>query len=98
VGLNEVIVGTPAAETVNVAALVMVPSVGSATDTVPVVAPHGTAVVIDVSETTVNDAAVPLNFTDVAAPPVMKLVPLPVIVTAVPGAPEIGKKVIDAAA
>ena len=48
----------------------------------PLVAPEGTVVVICVSDVTVNVAAVPLNATAVAP---VKL--LPVIVTAVPGAP-----------
>ncbi len=98
VGPNELTVGTPAAVTSKLATLVTVPSVGSATETVPSVAAQGTLVVIDVSLTTENVADVPLNLTDVAAPPVLKLVPVPVIVTEVPGAPVAGEKVMLAAA
>ncbi len=67
-------------------ALVAVPA---ELDTVirPVVAPEGTVAVIRVEELTVNWADTPLNVTEVMA---VKFVPL--IVTEVPGAPEVGVK------
>src|SRR2546430_2777460 len=74
----------PPAVTVNDVVLVPVPP-GVVTATGPVVAPVGTVAVIWVPEVTVNVAAVPLNFTAVA--PVN---PLPVMLTDVPGAPEVG--------
>ena len=98
VGLNDVTVGTPAAVTSKLATLVTVPSVGSVTETVPSLAPQGTLVVIEVSFTTENVAAVPANLTDVATPPVLNCVPVPVIVTAVPGGPVTGKNVMLGAA
>ena len=56
------------------------------TEIVPVVAPVGTAAVMDVADTTVNFvAAVPWNLTVVAP---VKLVP--VIVTVVPTGPDAG--------
>jgi hypothetical protein len=63
-----------AAVTVKVAELVAVP-VGVTTVTGPVVAPSGTCVAIDVSETTVNSALTPLKRTAVA--PVKNLPPMP---------------------
>ncbi len=86
VGLKLVTVGAGGI-TVKDVALVAVPP-GTVTEMVPVVAPAGTVVVIDVAETTVNvGCAVPLNFT--AEAPV-KLVP--VIVTAAPTRPLVGVK------
>ena len=82
VGVNEETAG--AAVTVNDAVLVPVPA-GVVTATGPVVAPVGTVAVIWVPEVTVNVAAVPLKVTAVA--PVK---PLPVMLTDVPGAPEVG--------
>ena len=64
--------------------LVAVPA-GVVTLIFPVVAPVGTVVLICVLDTTVNVAAVPLNFTLVAP---VKLVP--VTVTAVPTGPLVG--------
>jgi hypothetical protein len=64
--------------------LVSVP-LGVATSTLPLVAPAGTAVSISEGETTVNAAAMPLNFRLVA---LVRLVPR--ILTAAPTAPEAG--------
>src|SRR5580704_11369950 len=83
VGVNEVTTGAPAV-TVNDAVLVPVPD-GVVTAIGPVVAPVGTVAVIWVPELTVNVAATPLNFTAVA--PVN---PVPVMLTDVPAAPEVG--------
>jgi hypothetical protein len=74
--------------TVKELALVPVPP-AVVTLIVPVVAPAGTVAVICVSEFTVNEAVVPLNFTAVA--PVNAV---PVIVTLVPIAPLVGEKLI----
>ena len=81
--MNEETAGAPAV-TVNDAVLVPVPA-AVVTATGPVVAPAGTVAVIWVPEVTVNVAAVPLNFTAVA--PVN---PVPVMLTDVPAAPEVG--------
>jgi hypothetical protein len=59
---------------------------GFVTVTGPVVAPDGTVVVIEVAETTVNVAVVPLNFT-----PVTPVKLDPVMVTAVPTGPMVGE-------
>ena len=67
--------------TVKVPVLVTVPP-GAVTAIVPVVAPVGTLVVIWVSETTVNRAALPLKLTDFAPEK-----PVPVMDTRVPNAP-----------
>lgn len=77
--------------------LVMLPTVkfvevvndppGPVTVIAPVVAPLGTVAVIEVSETMLNDAVLPLNLTAVA--PVK---PEPVKVTTVPGQPLVGEK------
>jgi hypothetical protein len=85
VGAKDEIVGAGGV-TLNAVALVAVPP-GAVTAIVPVDAPVGTVVVSDVSETTVNDALVPPNFTLVVP---VKLVP--VIVTAVPTGPLVGLK------
>jgi hypothetical protein len=83
-GENVVMAG--AATTVKLVALVAVPS-GVPTVIGPVAAPAGTAVVMDVSELTVNEAAVPSNATEAAL-----LKPVPVRVTPVPTAPSDGEK------
>jgi hypothetical protein len=87
VGENEEIVGpdVPVLVTVNLSVLVASPS-GVTTLIRPVVAPAGTVAVILVSESTVNAAGVPANFTFVA--PVK---PEPLIVTDVPTGPLVGE-------
>ena len=60
------------------------------TEIVPVVAPTGTVVVMLVTVLAVTTAAVPLNFTMLLPGVVAKLVP--VMVTAVPIAPDVGVK------
>jgi hypothetical protein len=82
-GENEVIVGVPPV-TANELELVALPD-GVVTVSAPVVAPEGTAVWICVAEMTLNTAAVPLNAT-----PVAPVNAVPVIVTVVPGVPEVG--------
>ena len=57
IGKNDVIVGTPAAATMKFAVLTVLP-VGASTEIGPLVAPAGTVVVIETSETTVNDRLV----------------------------------------
>jgi hypothetical protein len=84
-GENEVIVGSAPLVTVNCAVLVAKPS-GVTTLIRPVVAPAGTTAVIFTSESTVNVAGVPANFTLVA--PVN---PDPLIVTEVPTGPLVGE-------
>jgi hypothetical protein len=84
VGVNDVIVGSGAVDTVKFVELVPVPE-GVVTAIFPVVAPVGTVAVICVDEFTVNVALVPLNVTDVA--PVK---PVPVMTTEAPTAPEVG--------
>src|SRR5262245_14498800 len=59
----------------------------------PVVAPGGTDALIDVAETTVKLAAVPLNFTAVV---LVKSVP--VTLTCAPSAPEAGEKPVTVGA
>src|SRR2546428_13849850 len=85
VGVKLVIVGA-LATTVNVLALVAVPS-GVVTLSGPVVAPAGTVAWIAVAEVTVKLALTPLNVTAVAP---VKFVPL--IVTLVPTGPLVGVK------
>ena len=86
-GLNDEIVGAACAGvTVKLDELVPVPA-DVVTEIGPVVAPLGTVVEIDVSETTLNDALVPLNRTAVA--PVK---PVPDTVTLVPTEPLAGLK------
>ena len=89
-GVNDVIPGAVAL-TVKLVLLVAVPP-GVVTVIAPVVAPIGTVAVIDVElEALKPDAAVPLNFTDVAEPRFV-----PVIVTLVPTGPDPGvKELID---
>src|SRR6476646_410836 len=85
VGEIDVIVGPAGAVvTVNPFALVAVPA-EFVTEIRPEVAPDGTGAVSCESEPAVNDAAVPLNFTDVAL-----LSPEPVTVTDVPTGPDVG--------
>ncbi len=60
------------------------------TVSVPVVAPVGTVVVIDVAVAAVTVACVPLNLTVLLAAVVLKLLPL--IVTEAPTAPLVGEK------
>ena len=84
-GENEVIVGPAPLVTVNCAGLVAKPS-GVTTLIRPVVAPAGTTAVIFTSESTVNVAGVPANFTLVAP-----LNPDPLIVTEVPTGPLVGE-------
>ncbi|CAB4889598.1 unannotated protein [freshwater metagenome] len=55
----------------------------------PVVAPVGTTAVIEFTEATEYAATIPLKPTDVAA-----AMPVPVMVTAVPAAPEVGVKLV----
>ena len=90
-GVKLVIVGGPM--TVKLAALVPVP-LGAVTLILPVVAPAGTTVVIDVAEATVNDATgVVLNITVVTP---SKLVPVRVI--AAPTVPDVGEKAVTVGA
>jgi hypothetical protein len=87
VGVNDEIVGAAVAVvTVKLDELVPVPA-DVVTEIGPVVAPLGTVVEIDVSETTVKDALVPLKRT--AAAPVK---PVPETVTLVPTGPLVGLK------
>jgi hypothetical protein len=87
-GENEVIIGIPAAATMKFFVLVVSP-LGASTAIVPDVAPLGTAVVIIVSDTTVNVGwFVPLNRTAVASP--LLLNPLPMMVTAFVATPHAG--------
>lgn len=83
VGVKEVTVGA-AGVTVKLDVLVAVPS-GSKTCIAPVSAAAGTTAVICVSETTVKLLATPPNLTDV-----VPVKPVPVIVTFVPGGPDVG--------
>src|SRR5207245_329688 len=82
IGVNDVIFG----KTVKLVALVPVPAV-VVTDIGPVSAVLGTVALIEVADSTVKDAACPLNFTEVAP-----IKPLPLIVTIVPAVPEAGLK------
>lgn len=84
-GEKDVIVGPAALVTVNCVVLVAKP-LGVTTLIRPVVAPAGTTAVILTSESTVNVAGVPANFTLVA--PVN---PDPLIVTEVPTGPLVGE-------
>jgi hypothetical protein len=87
VGVNEVIVGAPAAVvTLKPCELQSLPP-GVVTQIFPVVAPVGTVAVIFVAESTVKFAETPWNVTLVAP---VKFVP--VIVTDVPTGPEVGEK------
>jgi hypothetical protein len=87
VGVNEVIVGAPAAVvTLKPWELQSLPP-GVVTQIFPVVAPLGTVAVIFVEDFTVNVAETPWNVTLVAP---VKFVP--VIVTVVPTGPEVGEK------
>jgi hypothetical protein len=87
VGVNEVIVGAPAAVvTLKPWELQSLPP-GVVTQIFPVVAPLGTVAVIFVEDFTVNVAEAPWNVTLVAP---VKFVP--VIVTVVPTGPEVGEK------
>lgn len=95
VGEIDVIAGAAVAvDTVKLAELVPVPA-GVVTVIGPVVAPVGTVAITWVALLTVNDAAVPLNFTEVA--PVK---PVPVTVTCVPAVPLVGEndEIVGAAA
>jgi hypothetical protein len=93
VGLNDATVGAGAVETVkDTPPAVSPPDV--VTMTLPVVAPHGTEVAICVASVIENVAAVPLNLTADALPPVVKSPPEAVIVTEVPGAPLVGLRAI----
>ena len=94
VGVKLVIVGagTPLVTVKEVALVPVPPEVVTAIG--PVVAPAGTVAVICTAEPTENVGAVtPLNLTAVA--PVK---PLPLIVTDVPGVPEVGVKPVTAGA
>src|SRR5437588_11748146 len=87
VGVNELIFDTGGGGTPKLAAVVAVP-VGLVTWIVPLVAVSGTTAVSkvgDVTSTVLDDA--PLNLT-VVAPGAN---PEPVIVTTVPGAPDVGR-------
>ena len=87
VGVNEAIVGAPAAVvTLKFCELQSLPP-GVVTQIFPVVAPVGTVAVIFVAESTVKFAETPWNVTLVAP---VKFVP--VIVTVVPTGPEVGEK------
>src|SRR5690242_12617853 len=92
--VNVAVMGVPArVVTVNDAVLVPVPA-GVVTAIGPVVAPVGTVAVIWVPEVTVNvAAATPLKVTAVA--PVN---PVPVMLTDVPGGPEVGVNEVTAGA
>ncbi len=98
VGLNDVIVGTAAAVTVKLVALVAVPS-AFVTEMGPVVAPAGTVAVRCCGLLIVNVADTPLNLTEVTSgsEPV-KLSPL--ILTDVPTGPLVGvnEEIVGAAA
>lgn len=86
VGENDEIVGAAApGDTVKLAVLAPVPP-AFVTEIGPVVAPAGTVAVSCVALLTLNDAAVPLNFTALAP---VKLVP--VTITDVPAAPLVGE-------
>jgi hypothetical protein len=76
--------------TVNVTPLLFTPL--AKTTTLPVVAPVGTVVFIDVAVQLVTVAAVPLNFT--VPVPCVEPKFVPVIVTAAPTAPEVGDKLV----
>src|ERR1041385_2755777 len=84
--LIEVMASFEALVTVKVEALQPAPAV-FATGMTPGVAPLGTVVVIWASLSTVNDAALPLNATEVA-----EVKPEPVRVTESPGGPKLGEK------
>ena len=84
VGLKLVILG--AETTVNVTPLLALPP--TVTTTFPVVAPEGTGATIEVALQLEGVARVPLNFTVLVPFVLPKLVPL--IVTGVPTAPEVG--------
>ena len=87
-GANDVIVGTPAAATMKFVVLTVLPD-GASTAIVPLVAPAGTVVVMDVLVATVNVGwFVPLNLTAVALP--LLLNPMPVMVTGVVETPHVG--------
>ncbi len=94
VGVNEVMVGAPAAVTVKFVELVAVPF-GFVREIEPVVAPDGTVAVMDVDELIVNVADVFLNFTSVTSQGLAggaQLKFVPVIVTKVPTGPLPGVK------
>jgi hypothetical protein len=89
VGVNDVMVGKVLDVTVKLVELVAVfpPTV---TVIVPVVAPVGTVVVIEVEELAVTTVVVPLNFRILLAGVVLKFVP--VMVTVAPTGPLLGVK------
>jgi len=87
VGERLLIVGV-VASTVNVGPVIDTPL--TVTTTVPVVAPVGTGTTIEVLAQLVIVAAVPLNFTVPAVVPMF----VPVIVTEVPTAPEVGERLV----
>ncbi len=94
VGVNEVMVGAPAAVTVKFVELVAVPF-GFVTEIGPVIAPDGTVALMDVDELIVNVADVFLNFTSVTSQVLAggaQLKFVPVIVTKVPAGPLPGVK------
>ena len=93
VGEIDVIVGAATtAVTVKLSALVPVPA-EFVTAIGPEVAPDGTVAVSCESESTVNDAAVPLNVTDE-----VPVNPEPLTVTDVPGEPDVGVNELTAGA
>jgi len=95
-GENDVIVAAAAEATTKLPALTVLPD-GASTAMVPVDAPAGTVVVIEVSEATVNAGwLTPPKRTAVAGPGVLN--PVPVIVTGVPTTPHTGVNEVIVAA
>jgi hypothetical protein len=92
VGEKPEIAGAGCAVTVNAFALAPAPAL-VVTAMTPLVAFAGTVAVICVAELTVKLAAVPLKVTELA--PVS---PVPVIVTPVPGGPDVGEKEVTVGA
>jgi hypothetical protein len=92
VGVNDVIVGAPAVVASKFVPLVAFPP-GFTTVIGPSVAAHGTEAVIWVSELIVKVDATALNCTAV-----VPLKPVPVSVTDVPGAPDVGRNDVIVAA
>ncbi len=90
VGLRLVMFGAAAAETVKFTPLLAIPK--TVTTTLPVVAPLGTGTVILVALQLVGAPAVPLNFTVLVPCVAPKLVP--VIVTEVATAPDVGLRLV----
>jgi hypothetical protein len=92
-GVNEVMVGAPGMVTTKSCELVTVLA-PTASEILPVVAPEGTVVVIELELDAVATAAVPLNFTVLL--PGVGLNPAPLIVTDEPTEPLVGLKLVIA--